>query len=105
MRTIAGRGARALSLLDFVDEPLILLDLPKSRDYFLSIFGELGLEPKIAHRTPSFEMVRSLVANGLGYALLNFCPPLSFPHHGAIVSRPLIEASKPAHLVLARLHR
>ncbi len=95
----------ALSLLDFVDEPLILLDLPKSRDYFLSIFGELGLEPKIAHRTPSFEMVRSLVANGLGYALLNFCPPLSFPHHGAIVSRPLIEASKPAHLVLARLHR
>jgi DNA-binding transcriptional LysR family regulator len=95
----------ALSLLDFVGEPLILLDLPKSRDYFLSVFGDLGLEPKIAHRTSSFEMVRSLVANGLGYSLLNFCPPLSFPQHGAIVSRPLVEGSRPAHLVLARLHR
>jgi DNA-binding transcriptional LysR family regulator len=94
-----------LSLLDLVDEPLILLDLPKSRDYFLSIFGDLGVTPRIAHRTTSFEMLRSLVANGLGYSLLNFCPPLDFPHHGAIVSRPLAEVSKRAQLVLARLHR
>jgi DNA-binding transcriptional LysR family regulator len=98
------RGA-TLSLFDLVDEPLILLDLPKSRDYFLSIFGDLGVTPKIAHRTTSFEMLRSLVANGLGYSLLNFCPPLDFPHHGAIVSRPLIEVSKQAQLVMARLHR
>ena len=94
-----------LSLRDVVDEPLILLDLPKSRDYFLSIFGELGLTPRIVHRTTSFEMLRSLVANGLGYSLLNFCPPLSFPRHGAIVSRPLVDGSKRAQLVLARLHR
>jgi DNA-binding transcriptional LysR family regulator len=94
-----------LSLFDLVDESLILLDLPKSRDYFLSIYGDLGLTPKIAHRTTSFEMLRSLVANGLGYSLLNFCPPLDFPHHGAIVSRPLVEVSKRAQLVLARLHR
>jgi DNA-binding transcriptional LysR family regulator len=94
-----------LSLFDLVDEPMILLDLPKSRDYFLSIFGDIGMTPKIAHRTSSFEMLRSLVANGLGYSLLNFCPPLNLPHHGAIVSRPLIEVSKRAQLVLARLHR
>jgi DNA-binding transcriptional LysR family regulator len=95
----------AVSLFDVVDEPLVLLDLPKSRDYFLSLFGELGLTPRIAHRTSSFEMLRCLVANGLGYSLLNFCPPLSFPHQGAIVSRPLIEGSRQAQLVLARLHR
>jgi DNA-binding transcriptional LysR family regulator len=94
-----------VSLFDVIEEPLILLDLPKSCDYFLSVFGELGLTPKIAHRTSSFEMLRCLVANGLGYSLLNFCPPLSVPHQGAIVSRPLIEGSKQAHLVLARLHR
>ena len=93
-----------ISLSDVVDEPLILLDLPKSRDYFLSIFGELGLTPKIAHRTTSFEMLRSLVASGLGYSLLNFCPPPSTPFKGSIVSRPLIDGSKQAHLVLARLH-
>jgi DNA-binding transcriptional LysR family regulator len=90
---------------DIVDEPLVLLDLPKSRDYFLSVFGELGLTPKIAHRTASFEMLRCLVANGLGYSLLNFCPPLHFPHAGAIVSLPLITDCRQAQLVLARLHR
>jgi DNA-binding transcriptional LysR family regulator len=98
------RRAR-VSLFDVVEEPLILLDLPKSRDYFLSVFGELGLTPKIAHRTTSFEMLRCLVANGLGYSLLNFCPPLNFPHPSAIVSRPLTGSSKQAQLVLARLHR
>jgi DNA-binding transcriptional LysR family regulator len=95
----------ALRLADLVEEPLIVLDLPKSRDYFLSVFSELGLTPRIAHRTPSFEMVRCLVANGLGYALLNFSPPLGFPLRGAIVSRPLLDGSRRAHLVLARLHR
>jgi DNA-binding transcriptional LysR family regulator len=98
------RRAR-VSLFDILEEPLILLDLPKSRDYFLSVFGELGLTPKIAHRTTSFDMLRCLVANGLGYSLLNFCPPLDFPYQGAIVSRPLVDGSKQAQLVLARLHR
>jgi DNA-binding transcriptional LysR family regulator len=95
---------RTISLSDVVDEPLILLDLPKSRDYFLSVFGELGLTPKIAHRTTSFEMLRSLVASGLGYSLLNFCPPPGVPLRGLIVSRPLVDGSKQANLVLARLH-
>ena len=95
---------KTISLSDVVDEPLILLDLPKSRDYFLSVFGDLGLTPRIAQRTSSFEMLRSLVANGLGYSLLNFCPPSSFPYQGSIVSRPLADGSKQANLVLARLH-
>ena len=54
-----------MSLRDLVDEPLILLDLPKSRDYFLSIFSDRDLEPKIAHRTSSYEMVRGLVASAI----------------------------------------
>jgi DNA-binding transcriptional LysR family regulator len=69
------------------------------------VFGERGLTPRIAHRTTSFDMLRALVANGLGYSLLNFCPPGDFPHRGAIVSRPLADGSRPAHLVLARMHR
>jgi DNA-binding transcriptional LysR family regulator len=94
----------SLGIHELVDQPLVLLDLPRTRDYFLSVFGELGLEPRIVHRTPSFETVRSLVANGLGYSLLNFCPPYSFPGGGALVSRPL-ENVKAPNLVLARLYR
>ncbi len=62
---------RRISIKDLIDEPMILLDLPHSRDYFHSIFLSLGLEPRIEQRTASPHMVRGLVANGFGYSLLN----------------------------------
>ncbi len=62
---------RAVSLHELHEEPMVLLDLPYSRDYFFSIFLSLGMEPNIAHRSASPDMVRSLVANGFGYSLLN----------------------------------
>lgn len=64
------RRAR-ISLGELIDDPMILLDLPHSRDYFRSLFLSLGLEPRIAHRTASPHMVRALVANGFGYSLMN----------------------------------
>ncbi len=51
--------------------PMILLDLPLSREYFLSLFQVEGLRPLIAERTQHLPMLRSLVANGFGYGLLN----------------------------------
>ncbi len=62
---------RKLSIAELIEEPMILLDLPHSREYFRSIFLTLGLEPRIEHRTASPHMVRGLVANGFGYSLLN----------------------------------
>ena len=52
-------------------EPMVLLDLPLSRDYFLSLFAAAGLRPRIAERTRDMAVMRSLVANGYGYALAN----------------------------------
>jgi DNA-binding transcriptional LysR family regulator len=66
---LAGRDRVAIA--ELIDEPMILLDLPHSREYFRSIFLALGLEPRIEHRTASPHMVRGLVANGFGYSLLN----------------------------------
>ncbi len=51
--------------------PMVLLDLPFSREYFLSLFMDKGLKPQIAERTEHLSMVRTLVANGFGYSLLN----------------------------------
>ena len=93
------------TLDELANEPMILLDHPKTRDYFLSTFGEAGIEPRIAHRTPSYEMVRGLVANGFGYSLLNFCPPHIVDGQNRIVSIPLLGIDKPQNLVLARLYR
>ncbi|MBQ1082798.1 MULTISPECIES: LysR substrate-binding domain-containing protein [unclassified Nocardiopsis] len=58
------------SLADLAVEPLILFDLPPGGEYFLGLFTRAGLTPNVRFRTTSFEMVRALVARGLGNALL-----------------------------------
>lgn len=94
-----------VALRDMTDEPFILLDLPNTHDYLLSSFSELGLEPNIAYRTQSYEMLRSLVANGFGYTLLNYCPPYTGLNGGGLVCRPLVERLRPCNMVFVRRHK
>lgn len=75
-----------VSLRNLVDEPMILLDLPHSKEYFTSLFRRAGVEPKIGFRTKSVPMVRSLVANNLGFSLLNFRPRVRADYDG----KPLV---------------
>jgi flavin reductase (DIM6/NTAB) family NADH-FMN oxidoreductase RutF/DNA-binding transcriptional LysR family regulator len=97
-------GASALALEDLQKEPLILLDLEPSRDYFLSLFRDCGLEPHVGLRTRSLEMVRGFVGHGLGYSLLATKPANNMTYDGrALVVRPLTNAVKNSRLVLATL--
>ncbi len=66
---LAGRDRVALEAL--VEEPMVLLDLPFSREYFLSMFETRGLRPNIAERSTELAVTRSLIANGFGYGLIN----------------------------------
>lgn len=61
-----------LSLDDLVAYPYVLLDLPISREYFLSLFTNANLEPKISYKTTSSEVLKGIVANGEAFSLLNF---------------------------------
>lgn len=67
-------GEQAVSLAQLAPLPMVLLDLPHSREYFLSMFHVLGLKPLITARSPDPAVLRSLVANGFGYGLLNIRP-------------------------------
>lgn len=99
-------AAEAVSLRELVDEPLVLLGLPHSREYFLSVLYSLRLEPRIAHETPSFEMVRGLVANGYGYAIMHSRPLGDLTLDGRrLVYRPVLERVRPTRLGLAQLKR
>lgn len=60
-----------VSLKDLADQPLILFSLPPGGEYFLSLFSQAGLEPRVRFQTSSYELVRSLVARGLGYSILS----------------------------------
>lgn len=68
---LAATPDRPVSLHDFAAEPLVLLDLPHTREYFLSLFKLCGIEPQIRHRVSGYETVRSFVARGHGYSVLN----------------------------------
>src|SRR5215813_9722157 len=93
----------ALSLGALIEEPLVLLGLPQSRDYFLSIFYGLGLQPRVAYETPSFEMLRGLVANGHGYSVMHSRPVSEQALDGTrLIYRPVSEKIRPTLLGLVR---
>ncbi|SNT27805.1 LysR family transcriptional regulator [Tropicimonas sediminicola] len=64
----------AVSIPEIVREPLILLDRPAARSYYMELLAQGGAPFRIAATANSTEMVRSLVAQGLGLSLLNMRP-------------------------------
>ncbi len=77
---------KALTLAQLVDAPMILLDLPSSNDYFLSLFRQEGLRPNIAERARDIAVVRGLVGNGFGYSIANLRPQSALSPDG----KPLV---------------
>ncbi|MEU6645532.1 LysR substrate-binding domain-containing protein [Saccharomonospora sp. NPDC046836] len=74
---------KKVALTDLAGEPMVLLDLPHSREYLQSVLRDAGIEPEIRHRTTGYETVRALVAHGHGFALLNQRPPVEATYAGA----------------------
>jgi DNA-binding transcriptional LysR family regulator len=67
-------GKAAITPEELVDEPMVLLDLPFSREYYLSAFHQRGIRPNIAERTGDIAVMRTMVANGFGYGIANMRP-------------------------------
>jgi DNA-binding transcriptional LysR family regulator len=85
---------------ELVDEPMVLLDLPYSREYFLSAFQ--GLRPKIAERTGDIAVMRSMVGNGFGYGIANMRPLNTMSPDGKLlVFVPLLGDLRPLTMGIA----
>ncbi len=96
------RLARAsdVSLTELEKEPFILYDGLHVREYFTGLFESLGLEPNIALRLRSFELIRGLVARGHGYAINTIVPLTSTTSDGGhVVVKPLRDNVPPAQMV------
>jgi DNA-binding transcriptional LysR family regulator len=65
---------KTISLSQLADENFILLDLPLSDAYFMSLFSLNNVKPIIHARTKHIDVQRGLVANGYGYSLGNVRP-------------------------------
>jgi DNA-binding transcriptional LysR family regulator len=64
-----------ISFEDLSKRQMVMLDLPRTREYFISMFDYHGLKANIVHSTRSAEITRALVAAGYGYSILNILPP------------------------------
>jgi DNA-binding transcriptional LysR family regulator len=65
---------KSVSVEVLVEHPMVLLDLPISRTYFLNVFERAGCSPNIVERTRDMAVMRSLVANGFGFSVANIRP-------------------------------
>ena len=102
--SLAGRGA--VTMAQLARDPLILMNLPHSRGYFLTLAQMHGVRPRIAHETGSVEMLRSMVGNGLGVGLLATDTPHSTAYDGRPVVRVAIKGDLAPHrIALARAAR
>ena len=92
----------SLSVEALSDEPYVQLDWPATRELFAAILERARLAPVIALRSQSFELVRSAVANGLGFSLLYARPASVIVYDGkAIACLPIKEPMPPLDIVLA----
>ena len=92
----------SVSPTDLAPLPMILLDLPFSTDYFLSVFTRAGLRPRIVERTRDMGVMRSMVANDFGYSIANIRPVTDqAPDGGRLAHVPLAGPVRPLQLGLA----
>jgi DNA-binding transcriptional LysR family regulator len=96
--------AKSVSLDLLRSEPMVLLDIPISRDYFLDMFRETGDEPEVRYRSSNYETVRSLVARGQGFSILNQLPISSVTYSGdSVASLQIRDAVPSLPMVVATL--
>ncbi|CAM5761904.1 HTH-type transcriptional regulator GltC [Labrys miyagiensis] len=94
----------SISLQELITEPMVLLDLPISREYFLELFSRQGLKPTIATRSQHQDVIRTVVANGYGYTIVNVRPRSDLAMDGRRVVRvPLAGDHKPMVIGVASL--
>jgi DNA-binding transcriptional LysR family regulator len=93
-------------LAELAGEPFVLLDMPHSRDYFLSLFRSVRVEPRIVFRSRVYELVRGLVGQGRGYTIQNVLPRTQTTHDGGrVASVPILDRLEPVRVVSLRLKR
>ncbi len=101
--TLAARTA--ISLEELVGEPFILVDLPESREFLLGMMRTYAHEPRVLYYCSNLEVIRGLVANGLGVSLSMTRPVGDRSYDGqAIAYRPLVEDIPSQPVVIAHLN-
>lgn len=86
----------AISLKQISSEPLVLLDTPPISEFILKYFATAGVSQTIGYRLRSLELVRSMVANRLGFSILFTKPANNMSYDGRALVSVRIDDQLPA---------
>ncbi|WP_415855089.1 LysR family transcriptional regulator [Sinomonas sp. G460-2] len=91
-----------VDLAALAQDPLVFLDLHPSGEHTMAVFRAAGVQPRIRYRTTDFELTRSLVGRGLGYALLVQRPRRDETYEGLpVVAAQIVPTPAPVRILLA----
>jgi DNA-binding transcriptional LysR family regulator len=92
----------APTLEQLATHDMVMLDVAPSRAYFQGVFARAGLAPNVRYLVSGYELLRSMVARNLGYALLISRPYSDRSYEGRpLVSTPLAGELLPIDMSLA----
>jgi len=95
----------AVSLAELATRPLVLLDLPQTSAYIMSLFDVLPSRPRVGFRARSYETVKSVVSAGFGVAVLHMKPgKYSTADGSGLVRRPLVGSFPAPTLIIADMY-
>jgi DNA-binding transcriptional LysR family regulator len=91
-----------VTLVELADYDFVALDVQPVLEHQLGLFAYAGVQPRIRHRTSSYELARSLVARNLGFSLLISRPFGDVSYEGRpLVAVPLSGDVKTVDVMLA----
>ncbi|MGO7860141.1 LysR substrate-binding domain-containing protein [Rhizobium leguminosarum] len=98
-------GEKAVWLSDISSRPFVLLDMPQTATYLLTLFDILAQRPKVGFHTRSYETVRSAVASGFGMSILNMRPiGQATADCQTIIRLPILDELPPPTVIILDLY-
>lgn len=95
----------SVSIADLSAREMVLLDLPQTSTYLMTLFDVLATRPHVSLRTRSYETVRSAVSAGFGFSILNMRPSRhSTADSPGLVRKPLADVFSSPTLIVADIY-
>lgn len=91
------------SFRELTDEYAILLDVPPTIERVTDMIRHAGVEPRTRWPSTNMETIRSLVAHGMGYSVVNSRPDTGVAFDGSTVAYVPVSDDLPLNTIMAAL--
>ncbi|GGA74588.1 transcriptional regulator [Pseudoclavibacter endophyticus] len=84
-------GRKHVSIAELIEEPMVLYESNPQRAFSEPALGKLHPAAKVRYRTSDFELMRALVARGMGYSLIMNPMPAGASYEGLPLARVALD--------------